>query len=490
MNNINMGIGWILLKDNNVNEIWKEFSASNFGWSSSTKAEITAVYSALLVTTTNANVKIYTDSANTITQYNSFKNEKSPRRRMKINQHITWEAIFYIIKKYKLSVEIIKVKAHDGNEGNDKADILAKKGLDEDRLLFRDIGIENNFRLSWYGTIVENNNRKFVKELNIIRRELNEIKLKRFDEHKNIDKRLSYKILNTNKSNESKNRKFLTMKENKAKNFKFKKMLDELPTLEKLKIRNPKVYKKETLCVLCNKKIETLPHLWECLHRRNEIVYFEREIKEWLATTVKDSQNFRHHDQLLDELYKYTRFEITLKDMNTLANTKYYRDKGYFDKRKTYIWDGNGSLDNIIKGWIPFDLTDIFKKYQLRSNFKEIEKIIIEWANKTNTFFEQKIWKGRNERLISWEKNNNITIFEKKKKNLNKRTVIDRKKRSISGRRLLYFHTVDEAFTERVKIHIGMKISSDFQYSQDERVLFRVIIFRSYVIYIINITIE
>ena len=72
-----MGIGWILLKDNNVNEIWKEFSASNFGWSSSIKAEITAIYSTLLVTTTNANVKIYMDSANTITQYNSFKNEKS-----------------------------------------------------------------------------------------------------------------------------------------------------------------------------------------------------------------------------------------------------------------------------------------------------------------------------------------------------------------------------------------------------------------------------
>ena len=76
--------------------------------------------------------------------------------------------------------------------------------------------------------------------------------------------------------------------------------------------------------------------------------------------------------------------------------------------RLTYIWDGHGSLDDLMKGWIPTDLIDKFKKYQKRKSKAAIDDIIIEWAEKCHSFFK-KIWKIRCNNLIEWELNNNIT---------------------------------------------------------------------------------
>ena len=96
------------------------------------------------------------------------------------------------------------------------------------------------------------------------------------------------------------------------------------------------------------KKKEILSYIWECSEVNNLIVMFELELKEWLNDEVKKLNNISHHDSLLDKLYKYTHFKITLKDSNTKNNTEYYRNNDYINKRLTYIWDENGCLDNII----------------------------------------------------------------------------------------------------------------------------------------------
>ena len=38
-------------------------------------------------------------------------------------------------------------------------------------------------------------------------------------------------------------------------------MINELPTLEKLKMRHPDLYKKDLDCIRCNKKKEILLHI-------------------------------------------------------------------------------------------------------------------------------------------------------------------------------------------------------------------------------------
>jgi len=67
-----MGIGW-LLKNEEENNTDLEFKAANVGWPSSTKAEILAIVTALIVTTPHSTIEIYTDSANAISQFENIK---------------------------------------------------------------------------------------------------------------------------------------------------------------------------------------------------------------------------------------------------------------------------------------------------------------------------------------------------------------------------------------------------------------------------------
>ena len=112
----------------------------------------------------------------------------------------------------------------------------------------------------------------------------------------------------------------------------------------------PKLYKKDLNCPRCGLREENTKHIWECVKSNNDLILLERENKEWIHELVHNYDNFRSKDELLDEIYKFTRAEVTLKEYNTDVNTKFYRDNGYFDKRRTYIWDQQGSLDDLIIG--------------------------------------------------------------------------------------------------------------------------------------------
>ena len=72
----------------------------------------------------------------------------------------------------------------------------------------------------------------------------------------------------------------------------------------------------------------------------------ERHCKEELDNLIRYNDNFELKDNLMDAIYKYTRTEITLKDMNHQANTAVYKRLGVFNKRLTYIWDGKGRARN------------------------------------------------------------------------------------------------------------------------------------------------
>src|SRR3954463_3622967 len=85
----------------------------------------------------------------------------------------------------------------------------------------------------------------------------------------------------------------------------------------------------------------------------------------------------------------------------------------------------------------------------------------------------KKIWKRRNENMITWEINNGISKTEKRKKNTNKNSLREKRKRMISGKKNVFFHKVDDAFYERVMEKIGLNLFNfqlDFHFSQDKRV--------------------
>ena len=94
---------------------------------SSTKAETIALLTAILVLPPNCKVTICLDSNCTIQNYNKINQEGlSYRKQLKIEHIWIWKTIKHIQDQPNLSIELIKVKGHSGNQLNDKADLLAK----------------------------------------------------------------------------------------------------------------------------------------------------------------------------------------------------------------------------------------------------------------------------------------------------------------------------------------------------------------------------
>ena len=65
---------------------------------------------------------------------------------------------------------------------------------------------------------------------------------------------------------------------------------------------------------------------------------------------------------------------------NTRENTELYRRMGIFDLNRTYIWDGKGSLDDLIEGWISKEMLEIFFLHQKKRNKQTIRKLILNLA--------------------------------------------------------------------------------------------------------------
>ena len=249
-------------------------------------------------------------------------------------------------------------------------------------------------------------------------------------------------------------------------------MINELPMLEKLKIRYKRLYNKELNCIRCNRKCETLHHLWECDKETNNIIKFERIIKEWLRDRIHNMNIFKEVDNLLDDLYKYTRFSVTLRHLNTKENTEIYRRLNPFDKRLIYIWDETESMDDLIRGWVPNKLLNILKQKKIKGSIKDIEKLLSNWMLEIVKFIKE-LWQRRNDDLAKWEKLNNITKAEKRKVCKNKKSQNEQRKRKISGKRSNYYHFINDKIYERVKQTIGLiilNIDLGFHNSHDKRV--------------------
>ena len=436
--NKKMGFAWIRVENKDAKEILDSFTATTKGWCSSTKAEIFAIFSAIMTVPNNTKVIIYTDSLNAIMQYKKFSNSILPNReKYKLNQHTTWESIIKFTNITRIKLTLKKVKAHTGIWGNEKADMLAKgatlrNDLQTTLKVYTDQSI---YSMNWFGIKVENNTRKFVKNINYSIREIEETKLKRINNKENSYKTTwSYNLLNQHEIAEDENR--IGLVKSKHKSFKIKLLFNELPTLENLKRRNPGTYKDNWKCPRCNRQNENMKHLWECSKANVDIILLQKAANDFIWEILQNNvSSFKDIGCLHEKLYKYTVIEKTLKMYNNEENTKMYRNLQDTRHQRTYIWDGIGSLDELIQGWINKDLIKIFEIYMKKPNIKKIKEIILKWTNQIILEFKKRIWKKRNNDILEWEKQNNIGKEEKKKTNKNKKLISEQNKIKTTGKR-------------------------------------------------------
>jgi ribonuclease HI len=262
---IRMGAAWIQSKGPKIDS---SFKCGLENWPSSSHAEVVAILTALLVTPEYCKVDIKTDSSVCI---ENFKRVTSPyittRGWLKIKNYIVWAMIVETIKQKSLSLNLIKVKAHSGITYNEKADLLAKNALTLPSITFNlmDAHIISAIP-TWNNIAIEISMREFIKQFhryNNLDSWSNQARIKSLlisdtctfsqSNWQSVWKDLSIKGLHT------------STRQSHKRSFHFKLLHDELPTLQKLAIRKPNIYKNRFYCPSCHTQPEDRNHLFSCL---------------------------------------------------------------------------------------------------------------------------------------------------------------------------------------------------------------------------------
>ncbi|PKC11177.1 hypothetical protein RhiirA5_397681 [Rhizophagus irregularis] len=165
-----MGTGWVIL--NSKDEVILECSSSITDWPSSTRAELGAILSTILVLQTGQKANILTDSQAAIDSINYIRtnltNGKNKTRIWcKCNNYSIVSCIINLIDSKRLEIKLVKVKGHSGAKGNEEADRVAKNDTNS----LTCIKIKDSqqkdliYDIYWDGIRVDRHIRKFIDNL-------------------------------------------------------------------------------------------------------------------------------------------------------------------------------------------------------------------------------------------------------------------------------------------------------------------------------------
>ncbi|PKY33207.1 hypothetical protein RhiirB3_394622, partial [Rhizophagus irregularis] len=165
-----MGTGWVILNDKE--EVILECSSSITEWPLSTRAELGAILSAILVLQTRQRVNIFTDSQAAIDSINHTRiNLTNGKNRIRVwcksNNHSIVSSIINLVDSKHLELKLTKVKGHSGVKGNEEADRVAKN--DTERLTCITINdsqqMDLKYDVYWNGKRVDRHIRKFIDNI-------------------------------------------------------------------------------------------------------------------------------------------------------------------------------------------------------------------------------------------------------------------------------------------------------------------------------------
>jgi ribonuclease HI len=244
-----------------------QFSLTIEKWCSSNYAELFAIFAALLISPCHTTITIYSDSKSIIDHYDSFSQSNYPflpRNIFKQSSNVSlWSYIFNIIHWNSISLSFVKVKAHSGNIYNDQVDALARLSHDFNSLpLIHNSSNFNSIRYFplWKNIPVEINLHQFLTSISRNIGFEKFLYLYRNSKYVNLDVDwgTTFFILNDDESSS-----FTTSFASNQKSRRVKFLLEELPTVEHVKLRRPDLYDGWN-CLTCKNEKETFSYIWLC----------------------------------------------------------------------------------------------------------------------------------------------------------------------------------------------------------------------------------
>jgi hypothetical protein len=290
-----------------------------------------------------------------------------------------------------LSLSLHKVKGHSGIIENDLADEFAKKGLSRINVLnipetsYKDL----KYIPKWKDQSIDNSLRSFVNITTAIAYETEWSNLHNMVEvtNRSQDNNSHNKLIWSNIwqiLKKLQGRKCTSLKKSKALIFRIKCINDILPTKDICYQRNPKLYKSKK-CVACFCADETLYHIAEC----------EVYQKIW--------------KNLEEEAIQLTRLEA-LSKLDIILNENIFREAILGKEQETRKLNRKMFMRGLSNNKQQNEI------YSLIGSKKKASKVLICFMEHFWNCFHERLWKFRCEVVIDWEKENNISIKEKRLK--------------------------------------------------------------------------
>ena len=398
-----MKAGWMMTKPKTNPNL--QFISNVTEYPTSTKAELMAILLTLIVVPKKAEVTIYSDSQAAINMIETVKNTTNNRVWKQFNHNITLLTIKQMVREQQLKVKLIKVKAHSNDICNNIIDasvrINSKTWLHHETIHLKPDFIKGTiFIPAFKNKIIEVPIKRFIKGINNSTNMLRWSSQNRTQEtlgsQKMIDTNWSYSAIATHPSAMFTHPN--SFEDTRARSFRLKIQNEELPTITKLHLRNPQIYRTNT-CPGCNADKETNIHVFTCSALPEKLT-----ARQYRNEMVEELTNLIHkHNKKLDRNLIYNQID----------------NEDSLQYHNPYMITGSQDLSfiDIIRGYAPKALIQIIQ--DLIHSGTETKKI---WKTIQSDLTEklQKTWYHRIEQTLLWEKQNNITSQKKNLKSNNK----------------------------------------------------------------------
>ncbi|KAG0348896.1 hypothetical protein BGZ54_004513, partial [Gamsiella multidivaricata] len=240
------------------------------GYASSVKAELMGLLAAILSAPPDQNIIVELDNQAVVQEYQQLVHSRAdtlPRKRLRSTYSGLWAALHKIVRDRPGTVDVVWVRGHSTNTGNNLADMVATSAVRVESTPWSvDLSEQQDNSLFAYchDNIIEHDLRQLLKHQTTIRRRQTwtaQRRVKRaISDLDDIEWRSTFALVHDRRSVHTF---YSNAADTRRRTHHIKKLHDMLPTMNSMKARHPDIYSDRVYCV-CDIQDEDNDHLWTC----------------------------------------------------------------------------------------------------------------------------------------------------------------------------------------------------------------------------------